>query len=383
MDFELTAEQMDIKKAVREFCEKEFTPELGLELDRREEHPTELYKKAAKLGFTSLRFPEEYGGQGYGILEECLVTEEMCRADPGLGVAVMSGTFASDIIMEHGTVEQKKKYISSLCSGAFISAGAFTEPAHGSDISRMDTTAMKSGDEWLINGSKTFITNAPVANFFLVLCQTDTKVAPSYRGQSIIIVDKNTPGVDINKLKDKMGIRPAVTGEVSFSDVKVPQENLVGELNKGFYQVMGFFDVSRAPVAAQAVGMAQGAFERAFNYAKQREQFGSPIIQFQAISFKLAEMAIKIEAARLLTYKTAWLIDQKKTDPMLTSMAKAFTSRVAMEVTDWAIQIHGGYGYMGDYHIERFHRCAKITEIYEGTTEMQMLTIMRYLLKRM
>jgi len=383
VDFELTAEQMDIKKAVREFCEKEFTPELGLELDRREEHPTELYKKAAKLGFTSLRFPEEYGGQGYGILEECLVTEEMCRADPGLGVAVMSGTFASDIIMEHGTVEQKKKYISSLCSGAFISAGAFTEPAHGSDISRMDTTAMKSGDEWLINGSKTFITNAPVANFFLVLCQTDTKVAPSYRGQSIIIVDKNTPGVDINKLKDKMGIRPAVTGEVSFSDVKVPQENLVGELNKGFYQVMGFFDVSRAPVAAQAVGMAQGAFERAFNYAKQREQFGSPIIQFQAISFKLAEMAIKIEAARLLTYKTAWLIDQKKTDPMLTSMAKAFTSRVAMEVTDWAIQIHGGYGYMGDYHIERFHRCAKITEIYEGTTEMQMLTIMRYLLKRM
>jgi len=383
MNFELTEEQMDIKKAVKEFCEKEFTPELGLEFDRKEEHPTELYRKAAKLGFTSLRFPEEYGGQGYGILEECLATEEMCRADPGLGVAVMSGTFASDIILEHGTPQQKKKYISPLCRGDFISAGAFTEPAHGSDIARMDTTAAKSGDEWVINGSKTFITNAPVTNFFLVLCQTDPKVTPSYRGESIIIVDKNTPGVDVTKLKDKMGIRPAVTGEVSFSDVKVPQDNIVGELNKGFYQVMGFFDVSRAPVAAQAVGMAQGAFERAFNYAKQREQFGSPIIQFQAISFKLAEMAVRIEAARLLTYKTASLIDQRKTDPMLTSMAKAFASRVAVEVTDWAIQIHGGYGYMGDYHIERFHRCAKITEIYEGTTEMQMLTIMRYLLKRM
>jgi len=383
MNFELTEEQMDIKKAVREFCEKEFTLELGFEFDKKEAHPTELYRKAAKLGFTSLRFPEEYGGQGYGVLEECLATEEMCRADPGLGVAVMSGTFASDIIMEHGTPEQKKKYISPLCKGEFISAGAFTEPAHGSDIARMDTTAVKSGGEWVINGSKTFITNAPVANFFLVLCQTDPKVDPSYRGESIIIVDRNTLGVDVNQLKDKMGIRPAITGEVSFSDVKVPEANLVGELNKGFYQVMGFFDVSRAPVAAQAVGMAQGAFERAFNYAKQREQFGSPIIQFQAISFRLAEMAMKIEAARLLTHKAAWLIDQGKTDAMITSMAKAFASRVAVEVTDWAIQVHGGYGYMGDYHVERFHRCAKITEIYEGTSEIQMLTIMRYLLKRM
>jgi len=383
MDFELTEEQMDIKKTVREFCEKEFTPKLGLEFDKREEHPTELYRKAAKLGFTSLRFPEEYGGQGYGVLEECLVTEEMCRADPGLGVAVMSATFASDIILEHGTPEQKKKYISPLCKGDFISAGAFTEPAHGSDIARMDTTAAKSGEDWVINGSKTFITNAPVANFFLVLCQTDPKVEPSYRGESIIIVDRNTLGVDVNQLKDKMGIRPAITGEVSFSDVKVPEANLVGELNKGFYQVMGFFDVSRAPVAAQAVGMAQGAFERAFNYARQREQFGSPIIQFQAISFRLAEMAMKIEAARLLTYKAAWLIDQGKTDAMVTSMAKAFASRVAVEVTDWAIQVHGGYGYMGDYHVERFHRGAKITEIYEGTSEIQMLTIMRYLLKRM
>jgi len=383
MSFELTEEQMDIKKAVREFCEKEFTPELGLELDRKEEYPRELYKKAAKLGFTSIRFPEEYGGQGYGILEECLVTEEMCRADPGIGVAVMSGTFGSDIIMEHGTREQKEKCIPPLCRGEFISALACTEPAHGSDITRMDTTAVKSGDAWLINGLKTFITNAPVANFFQILCQTDPKVTPSYRGESLILMNRDTYGVDVTQLKDKMGIRPAVTGEVSFSDVKVPEDNLVGELNKGFYYVMSFFDMSRIPVAAQAVGMAQGAFERSFNYAKERQQFGSPIIQFQSISFKLAEMATKIEAARLLTHKAAWLADQGKIDPMITSMAKAFASRTAMEVTDEAIQIYGGYGYMGDYHIERFHRCAKITEIYEGTTEIQKLTIMRYLLKRM
>jgi len=383
MHFELTEEQMDIKKAVREFCEKEFTPELGLELDRKEEYPKEIYKKAAKLGFTSIRFPGEYGGQGYGILEECLVIEEMCRADPGIGVAVVSGTFGSDLIMEHGTEEQKEKYIPPLCRGELISALACTEPAHGSDITRMDTTAVKSGDEWLINGSKTFITNVPVANFFNVLCQTDPKVTPPYRGESIIIVDRDTRGVDVAQLKDKMGIRPAVTGEISFSDVKVPEDNLIGELNKGFYYVMGFFDISRIPIAAQAVGMAQGALERSFNYAKQREQFGNPIIQFQVIQFKLAEMAMKIEAARLLTYKAAWLVDQKKIDPMITSMAKAFASKAAMEVTDEAIQIHGGYGYMGDYHIERFHRCAKITEIYEGTTEIQKLTIMRYLLKRM
>jgi len=383
MDFELTEEQKDIKKALKEFCEKEFTPEMGLEFDREEKHPTELYKKAAKLGFTSLRFPEEFGGQGYGLIEECLATEEMCRADAGLGVAVTSATFASDIILEHGTREQKEKYIRPLCTGEFISAGAFTEPAHGSDIGRMDTTAVKSGSKWVINGSKTFITNAPVADFFLVLCQTDTEAKPSYRGESLILVDKGTTGVDVNKIHDKMGIRPAITGEVAFNDVKVPENNLVGGLNQGFYQVMGFFDVSRVPVAAQAVGMAQGAFERAFNYAKERQQFGRAIIEFQGVSFRLAEMAMRIEAARLLTYKAAWLVDAGKKDAMVTSMAKCFASRVAVEVTDWAIQVHGGYGYMGDYHVERFHRCAKITEIYEGTSEIQKLTIMRYLLKRM
>ncbi|MCK4320435.1 acyl-CoA dehydrogenase family protein [Candidatus Bathyarchaeota archaeon] len=384
MDFELTEEQMAIKKAVKEFCEKEFTPELALELDEKEEYPMALYKKAAKLGFTSMRFPEEYGGQGYGVFEDCLVTEEMCRADPGLGVAVTLGTLMlPDLLLKHGTEEQRQKYIPPLCTGEKISAAAFSEPEHGSDITRMDTTAVKSGNEWVINGSKEFITNATVADFFCVLCQTDPKVTPSHRGESMFAVDRGTPGLDATKLKGKMGIKPCVTGSLSLSDVKVPETNLIGELNKGFYYALELFDETRIAIAAEAVGMAQGAFERAFSYAKERKQFGSPIIQFQGISFKLADMATKIETARLITYKAAWLFDQGKMDPMITAMAKAYASRVAMDVTDEAIQIYGGYGYLADYHVERFHRCAKITEIYEGTTEIQKLTIVRYLLKRM
>ncbi len=384
MDFELNEEQRDIKKAAQEFCEQELTPELALEFDKKEEFPTELYQKAAKLGFTSMRFPERYDGQGYGLLEDCLVTEEMCRIDPGLGIAIMSATFAlPDIVLAHGTEKQKKKYIPPLCRGEKISAGAFTEPEHGSDLSLMDTTAVKNGEGWVINGDKQFITNAPVADCFCVLCQTDPEAKPTYRGESLFLVDRDRPGLDITQLKDKMGIRPAVTGSVALSDVEVGEDDLLGELNKGFYYVLEFFDGSRIPVAAQAVGMAQGAFERAFSYAKERKQFRSPIIEFQGVSFKLADMATKIEAARLLTHKAAWMFDQGKTDPMLTSMAKAYASKVAMEVTDEAIQIHGGYGYLADYHVERFHRCAKITEIYEGTTEMQKATIMRYLLKRL
>jgi alkylation response protein AidB-like acyl-CoA dehydrogenase len=384
MDFELTEEQVAIKKAVKEFCEKEFTPELALEFDAKEEYPMALYKKAAKLGFTSMRFPEEYGGQGYGVLEDCLVAEEMCRADPGLGVAVTLGTLMlPDVLLKHGTEEQRQKYIPPLCTGEKISAAAFSEPEHGSDITRMDTTATKSGEEWVINGNKEFITNAPVADFFCVLCQTDPEVTPSHKGESLFAVDRDTPGLDATKLKGKMGIKPCVTGSLSLSDVKVPETNLIGELNKGFYYALELFDETRIAVAAEAVGMAQGAFERAFSYAKERKQFGSPIIRFEGISFKLADMATKIEIARLITYKAAWLFDQGKIDPMITAMAKAYASRMAMDVTDEAIQIYGGYGYLADYHVERFHRCAKITEIYEGTTEIQKLTIMRYLLKRM
>ncbi|MCD6445652.1 acyl-CoA dehydrogenase family protein [Candidatus Bathyarchaeota archaeon] len=381
MDFKLTDEQLEIKRAVREFCEKEFDPDLALELDRKEEFPIELYKKAAKLGFTSLFVPEEYGGQGYGYLESCIAMEEMCRADSSLGLATMIGVFGSDLILFHGTEEQKKKYLPPLCRGDFISAAAFTEPARGSDITKMDTTAVKYGDEWWINGTKTFITNAPVADFLIVLCQTDTKVRPTYRGQTLFIVDKETPGLDITKQKNKMGIRCTATGEVSLSDVKVTDANILGELNRGFYHSMWFFDISRIAVAAQAVGTAQGAFEIAFKYAKQREAFGQPIMQFQQIGCKLARVAMEIEAARLLTYKAAWTVDRGKMDPMMTSMAKLYASEAAVRAADAAIQILGGYGYMGEYKVERYFRDARITRIYEGTSEVQTLTILRYLLR--
>jgi len=384
MRFELTEEQKEIKRAAREFCEKEFTPELALEYDQKEEFPMELYRKAAKLGFTSMRIPEEYGGQGYGVLEECIVVEEMCRVDPGLGAAISLGNLMiPDILLKHGTEEQKEKYIPPLAKGEAISAAAFTEPEHGSDITKLDTTAIKEGNEWVINGSKTFITNAPIADYFIILCQTDLKAEPPYRGQSIFLAEKGMPGLEATKIHGKMGIRPCITGSLSLDDLRVPEENLVGELNRGFYYTLELFNGTRITIAAQAVGMAQGAFEKAFQYAKNRKQFGQPILNFQGISFKLAEMHMKIEAARLLTYKAAWLYDQGKADPVATSTAKAFASRVAMEVTDEAIQIHGGYGYLAEYHIERYHRCAKITEIYEGTTEIQKITIANQLKKRM
>jgi alkylation response protein AidB-like acyl-CoA dehydrogenase len=383
MDFKLSEEQKEIKRAAREFSEKEFTPELALEFDQKEEFPMELYKKAAKLGFTSMRIPEKYNGQGYGLVEDCIVVEEMCRVDPGLGAAVSLGNLMiPDILLNHGTDEQKRKYILPLAKGEAIASAAFTEPEHGSDIARMDSTAVKEGDTWILNGAKEFITNAPIADFLVVLCQSDLNVSPSHRGQSLFMVEKGMPGLEATKLHGKMGIKPCITGSLALSDLRVPEANVVGELNKGFYYALELFNGTRITVAAQAVGMAQGAFEKAFQYAKDRKQFNSPIIKFQAISFKLVEMVIKIETARLLTYKAAWLYDQGMVSPSATSMAKAYAGRIAMEVTDEAMQIYGGYGYLADYHLERFHRCAKITEIYEGTTEMQKLTILNYLMKQ-
>jgi alkylation response protein AidB-like acyl-CoA dehydrogenase len=383
MEFKLNEEQLEIKRAAREFAEKELTPELALEFDQKEEFPMALYKKAAQLGFTSMRIPTQYDGQGYGVLEDCIVVEELCRVDPGLGVAISLGNLMiPDVLLKHGSEEQKAKVIPPLARGDKIAAAAFTEPEHGSDITRMDSTAVKAGSEWVINGAKEFITNAPIADYFILLCQTDPNAQPSHRGQSLFLAEKGMPGLEATKLHGKMGIKPAVTGSLSMSDLKVPEANLVGELNKGFYYTLELFDGTRITVAAQAVGMAQGAFEKALAYAKTRKQFGQPIFNFQGVSFKLAEMAIKVEAARLMTYKAAWLYDKEKPNPVATSMAKAYTSRVAMEVTDDAIQIFGGYGYLADYHVERFHRCAKITEIYEGTSEIQKLTITNYLQKQ-
>lgn len=375
MDFELTDEQKDIQKAAKEFAEGEFDKELALQLEREHAFPREQWKKACELGFVGIHFPEEWGGGGCGAMENALVVEEFCRVDSGIGVALSVVDFASEIILRCGTEEQKKKYLAPIAKGKAISSGGFTEPDHGSDITLMSTRAVKEGDEFVINGTKTFITNGTLADFSVVLCQTDSEVTPTHRGQSTIIVEKGSAGFEAADIGDKMGIKMTATAELSFADVRVPASNLVGEENRGFYQVLEFFDESRIEIAAQSVGIAQGAYERALTYARERTQFGRKIGQFQAIQHKLAEMATKIETARLLLYKAAWNFDQGRVDPKLTSMCKYYAARVAVEVADEAIQIFGGYGYITDYEVERFYRDARITDIYEGTREIQKNTI--------
>jgi len=380
MDFGLTEEQSNLKNSVRIFCKREFNLDLALELDRKEEFPMDLYKKAAKQGFPSLFIPERYGGGGQGYLAACLAMEEMCRADSSLGLACMIGVFGSDLILFHGTEEQKNRYLPLLCRGDTICAAAFTEPKRGTDITTVDTTAVKHGDDWRINGTKTLITNAPIADFITVLCQTDPKAKPR-KGQTLFIIDKDTPGLTVQKISDKMGIRCITTGEISLKDAKVSDKNILGEQNRGFSHSMEFFSISRTVIAAQAIGTAQGALEIAIKYAKQRESNGQPIIRFQQIGAKLAQIASEIEAARLLTYKAAWTIDQGNVDSMLTSMAKLYSSRVAVKAADTAIQTLGGIGYLGKNRVERIYRDARVTEIYEGTSEIQRLAILKQLVK--
>lgn len=375
MHFELSKSQKEIQKAAREFAKGEFDKELAIELEKKHEFPTNIWKKAAELGFIGIHFPEKYEGQGLGVFENILVAEEFCRMDSGIGAAVILAGFAAENILRFGNEDLKQKFLPKIALGEVLCGGCFTEPNHGSDITRMDTTAEKVGNDWVINGVKTFITNGCLANFFTVLCQTDQEIRPSHRGQSIILVEADRPGVNATEIGDKMGIHMMSTAEVSFKDVRVPLANLIGKEGKGFYHVLEFFDESRILIAAQALGTAQGAFDRALDYIRQREQFGKKIGQFQVSQHKIADMATKIELARLITYKAAWNFDQGRIDPKLTSMAKMYAARTAVEVADEAIQLLGGYGYMLEYEVERFYRDAKITEIYEGTKEIQKNTI--------
>jgi len=375
MDFELTQEQRDIQKAAREFAQGEFDKEKILEWEQTHTFPREIWKKASELGFIGIHFPEEYGGQGCGVTENTLIVEEFCRKDSSVGIALSIADFSSELVLRFGTGEQKRKYLLPVAKGQFISAGAYTEPDHGSDITLLSTTARKERGSYVINGTKTFITNGTIADFFIVLCQTDPEAKPTYRGQCTFLVDKGTKGFEATEIMPKMGIRMTSTGELSFADVTIPASQLLGEESKGFYQVLEFFDESRIEIAAQALGIAQGAFDRALDYAKKREQFKKKLVEFQITQHKLADMATKIEAARLLTYKAAWNFDKKRIDPKLTSMAKWFAARTAVEIADEAIQMLGGYGYLTEYEVERFYRDAKITEIYEGTREIQKNTI--------
>jgi alkylation response protein AidB-like acyl-CoA dehydrogenase len=375
MDFELNKTQKDIQKAVRDFTRGEFDKDRAIELEQKHEFPRDIWKKACDIGLIGVHFPEDYSGQGLGCLEDIIVVEELCRGDSTIGSAVALSSFASEIILHWGSEEMKQKFLPEVTEGRMLSAGAFTEPDHGSDITRMNTTAVREGDDWVIDGTKTFITNGGLAGFYSVMCQTDPDAQPTYRGISLILVEADRQGVTATDVGRKMGIHMMATAEVNFKNVRVPLTNLIGEENKGFYHVLHFFDESRIQVAAQALGIAQGAYDRALDYVKKREQFGKKIAQFQATQHKLADMATKIELARLITYKAAWNFDQGRIDPKLTSMAKMFAARTAVEVCDEAIQLLGGYGYMTEYEVERFYRDAKITEIYEGTKEIQKNTI--------
>jgi alkylation response protein AidB-like acyl-CoA dehydrogenase len=378
MDFTLTKDQKDVKQAAREFAEGEF-PELAKECDREEKYPRDLVTKAANLGFIGLNFPEEYGGSGYGYLEKCLVTEEFWRVDPGLGSVLISATFGADMIELYGTDEQKKKYLTPLTKGEAVMGSAITEPDAGSDVAAITTLAKKDGADYVINGNKMFITNGTVASYFNVICLTNPDDASRHRRHTVILVERDRQGFEANKLYHKLGIRASDTAELYFKDVRVPQTNLVGEEGKGFYQFMEFFNRTRIHVGAQGIGIAQGAMEKAISYAKSRKQFGQTLSSFQAIQFKIAEMATRIQAARNLVYEAAWRADRGEVNRSLIAMAKWFAGETGVHVAEEAVQIHGGYGYMGDYDVERLYRDAKIIEIYEGTKEIEKIVISRAL----
>jgi alkylation response protein AidB-like acyl-CoA dehydrogenase len=382
MDFKLGYEQESIQKAAAEFAAGEFKKEIALEHERNHTFPYDILKKACELGFVGIHYPEEYGGQEYGVLENTLVVEAFCRQDSGLGIALSDADSSAEMILRFGSNEQKEKYLIPITKGEAISSGAFTEPDHGSDITQLSCSAIKEGNEYIINGSKTFITNGPISQFAIVLCQTDFQAHPTYHGQSAILVEQGTHGFTASDVGEKMGNKMVPTGELSFSDVRVPVSNLIGQENRGFYQAMNLFDEIRIEVAAQALGIAQGAFDRALDHVKQRKQFGKRLEDFQVTRHKLADMIMKIEPARLMVYKAAWSFDQGDVDQRLISMAKAYAGRVAVEVADEAIQLHGGYGYMLEYEVERFYRDARVTEIYGGTREIQKNTIANTLLKR-
>jgi acyl-CoA dehydrogenase len=356
MDFELSDQQQQIRDEVRRFGENEIRP-IATEHDREEKFPHEVLDEAAKMGLLGAQIPMEYGGAGYDALDVAIIIEGLYAADPGVGGSVLGTAFGSEAIVAFGTEEQKEEYLPPIAEGEAIMGSAISEPDTGSDVSSVSTTAEKDGDEWVVSGNKMWITNGSVGDYFVVLCRTDPEAEGRYNGFSQIVVEADRDGFEADKITGKMGIRASDTAELIFDNVRVPEENLVGTEGTGFLQQMEFFDATRSGVAAQGVGIAKGAAERALEYSQQREQFGQPIGEFQAIQHKLADMHTKLEAARQLTYKSAWSVENS--DEPVTKLASS--------------------GYVNDFDVERFYRDAKITQIYEGTTEIQKNIIAREL----
>jgi alkylation response protein AidB-like acyl-CoA dehydrogenase len=379
MDFEFTKEQRDIAKAAREFVEKEF-PERAEEFDRDETFDDAIRKKAADLGFLGIFLDEKYGGGGLGIVEQCILQEEFGAADLGMSVATLSVCFGSEVIQQFGTEQQKMKYLPPLTTGEAIMGAAFTEPDAGSDLAAATTAAVRDGNDLVINGSKTFITNGTKANFLICFVLTDPDNPKQHRRHSMVIVETDREGFEANKLHGKLGIRASDTAELSFNNVKVPYSNLLGEPGAGFSEAMFCFNFNRLGTAGQALGLMRACLTESVKYAKKRYVFGAPLASYQATQLKLADMYTWMRAARNLIYEAASRIDQRKTDHAMVAAAKAFSGQMAVRCADMALQIQGGYGFMADSKVQRIYRDVKITEIYEGTTEIEKLIIAKSLL---
>lgn len=380
MDFELTEEQQQIKMSVREFAQAEMGPHV-LEWDETQHFPIELKPKLAELGLMGVIFPEHYGGAGMGYVEYATIIEELSRVDGSVGISIAAhNSLCSNHIYSYGSEEQKKKYLVPLAQGEALGAWGLTEPGAGSDASGTKTTAVRSEGGWIVNGSKNFITHAIHADTCVAMAVTDR--AKKSRGISAFIFEKGMKGFTPSKKENKLGLRASETASVVFEDCFVPDGNLLGHEGEGFVNAMQVLDGGRISIAALAVGIAQGAYESALRYSKERQQFGRPISEFQAIQFKLADMATQIDAARLLMYRAAALKDQGKSVTKESSMAKLFASEVSVSVCEEAIQIHGGYGYTKDYPAEKYWRDSKLCTIGEGTSEIQRIIIAREVLRQ-
>jgi alkylation response protein AidB-like acyl-CoA dehydrogenase len=379
MDFEFSAEQIQLRKMVRTFAESEIRPHV-LKWDEEQIFPLEQVKKAGTLGFLGAIFPEDLGGSEMGYIDYSIIIEELARVDPSVALIVAAhNSLCTNHIYLAGNEEQRRKYIPKLATGEWIGCWSLTEPEAGSDAGGTRSTAVYRGEEWVLNGGKTFTTNAHYAHVCVAMAVTDR--AASQHGISAFILEAGTPGFHVGKKENKLGMRASATGEVLFHDCRLPREQLLGKPGEGFDDSLRILDGGRISIAALSIGLAQGAYEAALGYSKQRKQFGRPISEFQAIQHKLSDMATSIEAARLLTYRAGALKDLGKRVTKESAMAKLFASEMAVRVADDALQIHGGYGFIKDYPVEKFYRDVKLCTIGEGTSEIQRLVIARQLLK--
>jgi alkylation response protein AidB-like acyl-CoA dehydrogenase len=379
MDFELTEEQRMVKEAAADFAKNTLLPK-AQEFDEKEEIPKEIYKELGELGYMGMLLPEEYGGSNLDFVSYICAMEEFAKACAALMISIsVHNSLVCDAILNFGTPEQKKKYLPALAKGDKLGAYSLTEPGAGTDAGGLKTTAILKGDHFLVNGTKTFVTNGGIADLFMVFVSSKPELKS--KGISCLLVEKGTDGFSVGIKEKKMGLRGSDTRELSFADGKIPKENLLGKENDGFRVALSLLNSGRIGVGSQCVGIAQAAYEEALKYSKERVQFGQPICNFQAIAFKLADMVMQIDAGRLLVYRAAHLKDMGKKCIQEASMAKLFASEMVNRVVNEAVQIHGGYGYMKEYAVERYFRDARVTEIYEGTSEAQRIVISRELLK--